>query len=176
MGSSGNYIYPPPAQEQKRGFCGAHAPPGPEPPKVFQNCDYLMVLAQFRHNHMFSYGFRTPPYIKTYIHAYICIYICVCIWAKINCGHDDTYDVFPVPEAIRAPRKSKIYVFQSGRYTYTYIFNIYWRSAFTCNAGVHGDLRGRTCIRAHRPPLHVPVESYIIDCGSGDPVEGVGDQ
>ena len=105
---------------------------------------------------------------------HIYVYICVCIWAKINCGHDDIYDVFPVPEAIRAPRKSKIYVFQSGRYTYTYIFNIYWRSACTCNAGVHGDLRGRTCIRAHRPPLHVPVESYIIDCGSGDPVGGDG--
>ena len=56
---------------------------------------------------------------------HIYVYICVCIWAKINCGHDDIYDVFPVPEAIRAPRKSKIYVFQSGRYTYTYIFNIY---------------------------------------------------
>ena len=56
---------------------------------------------------------------------HIYVYICVCIWAKINCGHDDIYDVFPVPEATRAPRKSKIYVFQSGRYTYTYIFNIY---------------------------------------------------
>ena len=67
-------LYTPPRPKNKKGgFVGPMHHRGRNPQKFSKT----VVLAQFRHNHMFPYGFQTPPYIKTYIHAYICIYMCM---------------------------------------------------------------------------------------------------